>query len=101
MPSPSRRHHALRDAGLSALVALGLFGVMIGLKTDAGPTSLVLTWRPWAVVIAVATVFVGRLAMLGWLAARPAGTPTPRRLATLLSRASPYLTPVLLVFAIT
>ncbi len=92
---------ALRDAGLSALVALGLFGVMIGIKTDAGPTSLVLTWRPWAVAIAVAAVFVGRLLMLGWRAARPPSTPTPQRLATLLARASPYLTPVLLVFAIT
>ena len=91
---------ALKDAGLSALVAFGLFGAMIGLKTDAGPTSLVLTPRPWAVAIAVAVVFVGRLVMILWRQARPAGTPTPVRLAAGLKRAGRYVTPIFLVAAL-
>jgi len=91
---------ALRDAFLSALVALGLFGAMIGLKTDSGATSLVLVPRPWAVAIAVGTVFVGRLAMLGWRGWRPAGTPSPRRLVALGGRASRYVAPVVLIFAL-
>ena len=41
--SPSRTSAALRDAFLSALVALGIFGVMVGLRTDPGPTTMVLT----------------------------------------------------------
>ena len=92
---------ALRDAFLSALVALGLFGAMIGLKTEVGPTSLVLVPRPWAVAIAVAVVFAGRLALLTWRAWRPAGTPSPRRLVTAGARAGRFVAPLLLVFAIT
>ena len=46
-------YSALRDAFLSALVALGLFGPMIGLKTNAGDRGLFLTTRPLAVAIAV------------------------------------------------
>jgi branched-chain amino acid transport system permease protein len=92
---------ALRDAFLSALVALGLFGVMIGLRTDVGATRIYLTPRPWAVAIAVAAVFCGRLVMIYWRAWRPAGTPSPRRLAESVTRAGRYVAPVLLVFAIT
>ena len=54
----------LRDAGLSALVALGLFGTMIGLRTDAAPGGLFLVGRPGALAIAVGAVFLGRLAIL-------------------------------------
>ena len=43
---------ALRDAGLSALVALGLFGPMIGLKTESSESGLTLIWRPVAVAVA-------------------------------------------------
>ena len=46
----------LRDAGLSALVALGLFGPMIGLRTEAGATGLFLIPRPLALAVAVAAV---------------------------------------------
>ena len=92
---------AFRDAFLSALVALGLFGAMIGLRTDVGATAIFLTPRPYAVAIAVAAVFFGRLAMFYWRAWRPAGTPSPRRLAATVTRAGRYVAPVLLVFAIT
>jgi branched-chain amino acid transport system permease protein len=91
---------AFRDAFLSALVALGLFGAMIGLKTDSGATSLVLVGRPWAVLMAVGAVFAGRLALLGWRAWRPAGTPSPRRLVALGGRTGRFVAPVLLVAAL-
>jgi branched-chain amino acid transport system permease protein len=102
-PTPARSPVAiaLRDAFLSALVALGLFGAMIGLKTDAGDSALYLTPRPRLVAIAVAIVFVGRLAMVGWRIWRPAGTPSPRRLVATLSHTGRYVAPVLLVFALT
>jgi branched-chain amino acid transport system permease protein len=100
-PIRPRPRSILADAGLSALVAFGLFGAMIGLKTDAGDASLILTPRPLAVVIAVVVVFVGRLAMLSWRVARPVGTPTPKRLGVVMSRGGRYVAPVFLVLAIT
>ena len=92
---------ALRDAFLSGLVALGLFGAMIGLKTDSGPSSLVLVGRPWAVAIAVGAVFCGRLALLSWRAWRPAGTPSPRRVVAIGGKVGRYVAPFVLAFAIT
>ena len=94
---------ALRDAFLSALAALGLFGVMIGLKTDAGDRSLVLTQRPVAVAIAVAVVFCGRFAVLAWRGTRPPGGERRllRGLAERASRAGRYVAPVVLVLAAT
>jgi branched-chain amino acid transport system permease protein len=92
---------AFRDAFLSALVALGIFGVMIGLKTDPGPRSLVLTPHWLAVAVAVGAVFVGRLAMRAWQIVRPVGTPLPRGLAAGLARGGRWVAPVLLVLAIT
>ncbi|MEJ1975315.1 MAG: DUF3382 domain-containing protein [Acetobacteraceae bacterium] len=44
----------LRDAGLSALVALGLFGPMVGLQTTAGDGALYLLPRPYLVAGIVA-----------------------------------------------
>jgi branched-chain amino acid transport system permease protein len=101
MPTRPPLSAALRDAFLSALVAFGLFGAMIGLKTVSGPTHLVLSPRPWAVAWAVGAVFVGRLALLAWRGWRPAGTPSPRRLAATATRLGRYLAPVVLVFALT
>jgi len=58
---------ALKDAGLSALIALGIFGAMVGLPTVVGPGGkLSLDPQPWTVAIIVAVVFVGRLAMVLW-----------------------------------
>jgi branched-chain amino acid transport system permease protein len=82
-------------------VALGLFFAMLGLKTDVGDGRLILVPRPMLVVAAVAVVFVGRLLILTWQAARPAGTPTPRRLAEVVTHAGKYVGPALLVFAAT
>jgi branched-chain amino acid transport system permease protein len=101
MPARSGVVAALRDAFLSALVALGLFGAMIGLKTAVGPTSLVLVPRPWAVAITVGVVFAGRLGLLAWRAWRPAGTPSPRQVVAFGRRAGHSVAPLLLIFALT
>lgn len=52
---------AFRDALFSALIALGLFGVIMGLKTEQEPTGLILTQHWERVLWAVGIVFVGRL----------------------------------------
>jgi branched-chain amino acid transport system permease protein len=98
MSTRSPAAEALRDAGLSALVALGLFGPMIGLKTEEGARSLYLVPRPYAVLIAMALVFAGRLAISLWRARRPAlpaAGPHP-----LMLRAGRLVTPLLLLVAV-
>ncbi len=53
---------ALKDATLAALVAFGLFGLLIGLRTGLGPNAaLVLTTRFEELAIVVAVVFAGSL----------------------------------------
>jgi branched-chain amino acid transport system permease protein len=52
---------ALKDAGLAALVAFGLFSLILGFRTDTGPTgALMLIPRPGLLAAAVAIVFAGR-----------------------------------------
>ena len=92
---------ALRDAFLAALVALGIFGIMVGVRTEPGARSLELSFHPVPVAVLVGLVFAGRLAMLLWRGGRPASTATPRRLAEGLTRAGTYVAPVFLVFAVT
>ena len=53
---------ALKRALLSALIAFGLFSLLIGIRTDTGPTgALVLTGRPTTLAIIVGLVFAGAL----------------------------------------
>ena len=89
---------ALKDAGISALVALGLFGAMLGLKTEATPTGVVLLPRPDLLAYAVAAVFFGRLLRLS-VPSRPAGYVANRTLAEALTRAGRFVAPALLTFA--
>ena len=89
---------ALKDATISALVALGLFGPMIGLKTETASAGLYLVPRPMALAIAVGAVFVGRLLLLtlrGRFQYR-----ANRRLAEAVTRSGRYVAPALLAFAI-
>jgi branched-chain amino acid transport system permease protein len=92
---------AFRDAGLSALVALGLFGPMIGLKTESGESGLTLIWRPVAVAVAVVVVFAGRLALLSWRGRPRAATyRSNRHVAEALQRGGRLLAPLLLLAAV-
>ncbi len=53
---------AVKEAAIAALVAFGLFVLLIGIRTDQGPTgALVLTTRFGALAEIVFAVFVGRL----------------------------------------
>ena len=91
----------LRDAAVSAVIAFGLFGAMLGLKTEGGVQTIELTPRPYLVLAAVMLVFFGRLALLAWKKSRPAGTPKPGRITAVANKAGRYLTPVVLVLTIT
>ena len=91
---------ALRDAGISALIALGLFGTMIGLVTQSGPQGMSLRYRPIAVAIAVALVFIGRLLFHLWHARhRPPPKARSAKRIEALRKAGKILAPVLLAFA--
>jgi branched-chain amino acid transport system permease protein len=92
---------ALRDAALSALVAFGLFVALIGLRLVPTDNGMTLRTRPWALALIVLAVFAGRLTMLAWRAARPAGAPTPRLLAEGITRAGRLVAPVFLLVALT
>jgi branched-chain amino acid transport system permease protein len=91
----------LRDAVVSALVALGLFIALIGLHLMPTDTGLELKTRPWALAAVVGAVFAGRILMLSWRLWRPAGTPSPRLLAEGLTRAGKLVGPVFLILALT
>ena len=94
------RGSALRDAFLSAAVALGLFGPLIGLVTTSGEHGLFLTVRPIATAVVVGLVFFGRLLILAWRGrSRAEARHANRALAERLTRAGKYVTPVLLVAA--
>ena len=89
-----------RDAGLSALVALGLFGAMVGLPTIIGPGGkLTLDVRPEAVAIIVVLVFVGRLALVLWQQRRL--TPSAHKSRLGLAKFGRYVAPLLLIVAVT
>ena len=90
----------LRDAGLSALIALGLFGPMVGLRLDSFGGPLTLVPRPVVVLVIMAVVFVGRILLLLWQARRPAPYVANRRLAETLAQSGKYLAPLLLVLAV-
>ena len=93
-------HPAFRDAGLSALVALGLFAPMVGLRTESNGGPLFLLPRPAIVAIIVAIVFAGRLALLTWRRRPGRAYVQNRVLAERLTQAARLLAPALLALAI-
>ncbi len=93
-----RMRGAFRDAGLSALIAIGLFAPLIGLVTENGDNGLVLRARPIAVVVVVVLVFLGRLLLL----TRRRASPCPRIAgpSAAMRRAGSAVAPALLLFAL-
>jgi branched-chain amino acid transport system permease protein len=110
-PAPPPRRHplaaALKDAVLAALVAFGLFAVLIGLNAVQGPTgALTVTTRGETLFMLVAAVFAGaflRALLFGREPILPAGR-LSAPLAGLKDRMSPavgqWLGPALLGFAL-
>ncbi len=84
---------ALRDAFLSALVALGLFAPLVGLVTTSSDHGLRLDVRPIAVAVVVGLVFFGRLLFVG-------RSRVPRAPSVRIAKAGTYVTPVLLLAAV-
>jgi branched-chain amino acid transport system permease protein len=110
-PAPDHKVARARRAGfilkkalLSAFVALVLFSLMIGIRTEAGPTGQLIYWTRFGELAGVvATVFVGSIIIelvRQWLG--PAGTsdlippPVQRGLAV----AGRLVAPALLIFAL-
>jgi branched-chain amino acid transport system permease protein len=94
---------AAKEAVISALVALGLFVLLIGVRTDQGPTgALVITTRFGALAAIVAAVFVGAfLRATLWREANPAmGRFIPVAVKSAFAGIGVYAAAAFLVFAL-
>ncbi|MDF2995069.1 MAG: inner-rane translocator, partial [Xanthobacteraceae bacterium] len=99
--------HALKDAFITGLIALGLLGPLIGFLTvvhDSGTGSaLGLAYRPLELAVMVGIIFVGRL-LLNLTVWSPNRVSKPKSGPGALGRAAlaagPALKPALLAFAI-
>lgn len=92
---------ALKDAALTALVALGLFIPIVGLRTDVGPNGGLMLRQRWGdVAILVALAFAGRLALLAWRGARAEAKPASAARTAALAKAGRLVAPLLLAAAI-
>jgi branched-chain amino acid transport system permease protein len=94
----------LKKAVISALVALVLFSLMIGIRTEAGPTGQLIYWTRFGALAAmVAAVFVGSIvleAVRHWIGPiRGAATLSPQ-LGRAVATGARWLAPALLVFAL-
>jgi branched-chain amino acid transport system permease protein len=94
---------ALKDAALSAVVAFGLFSLLIGFRTDQGPTGALIVWpRFEALAWIVATVFVGSFvrALIFRDGAIEVGAYVPAGLKATFEQVGRFVGPALLVFAL-
>jgi branched-chain amino acid transport system permease protein len=93
----------LKKAVLSALVALVLFSLMIGVRTEAGPDGHLTYWTRFGELAAiVAIVFGGSIVielLRQWIGPAGAGRLVPAWLTDLLGFAGRWLAPALLAFA--
>jgi branched-chain amino acid transport system permease protein len=97
--------HLLKDAGLAALVALGVGAPLLGLQTVPGDRGLALVPRPGLLIAAVAAVFVGRF-LFGLLmanrreAARREAEAPPRIGPSPMARFGKLVAPALLALSV-
>ena len=94
---------ALKDAALAAFVAFGLFSLMLGLRTETGPSGRLEVFpRPGLLATAVAAVFVGRLLIALIARSRIAADIVGSLQATTpeFERLGRFAAPALLVFAL-
>ena len=95
--------HALKDAFLTGLIALGLFGPLIGFETVIIDGALGLAYRPMTLAVMVGIIFVGRL-LLNLTIWSPNRQPKPKTGPTVFDRlgttVGPAVKPALLGLAI-
>lgn len=94
----------LKKALISALVALVLFSLMIGIRTEAGPTGQLIYWTRFDdLATIVAIVFGGSIVvelLRQWLATTSIAAIVPASLQKALGLAGRVLPPLLLIFAL-
>ena len=95
---------ALKDAFFASLLAFVLTSVMLGVKTVDTAKGLDIEYRPQLLIIAVVTVFIGRLLLrLFWwregAGARKALEGTSSALGKVLAPIRPYIAPAFIAFA--
>src|ERR1700744_3932459 len=92
-----------KKAVISALVALVLFSLMIGIRTEAGPTGQLIYWTRFGDLAAmVATVFGGSIVvelLRQWWGPVGAVRTAPPKLQSALAIAGRLVAPLLLIFA--
>jgi len=107
-PKPKRTRNLgaafiLKKSLLSAFVALVLFSLMIGIRTEAGPTGQLIFWTRFGdLAIMVVLVFAGSILtelFRQWLAARHHAPVLPESAKRGLSTLGRLVVPLLLVFA--
>ncbi|MBW8268940.1 high-affinity branched-chain amino acid ABC transporter permease LivM [Caldovatus aquaticus] len=94
---------ALKDAALTALVALALFAPLVGLRTDVAPAGGLYLRQRWDdVAILVALAFAARLALLAWRGQRrlPTASTAPGWWEAPLRRLGALAAPLLLAVAV-
>ena len=96
--------YILKKAVLSALVALVLFSLMIGVRTEAGPEGHLIYWTRFGELAAiVAVVFGGSIIielLRQWIGPAGAARLVPTWLQDVMDFAGRWLAPALLVFAV-
>ncbi|MGJ4968408.1 MULTISPECIES: high-affinity branched-chain amino acid ABC transporter permease LivM [unclassified Bradyrhizobium] len=95
----------LKKALLSALVALGLFSLMVGVRTEAGQSGQLVYWTRFGDLASlVVAVFVGSIAvelLRLWFGPRGGlGSFVPPSVRSGMSVAGRYLAPALLIFTL-
>jgi branched-chain amino acid transport system permease protein len=94
----------LKKAVISAVVALVLFSLMIGVRTEAGPTGQLIYWTRFGdLATIVAVVFVGSIVielLRQWWGPAPIAGAIPASAQKALGLAGKAVPPLLLVFAL-
>jgi branched-chain amino acid transport system permease protein len=94
----------LKKAFISAAIALVLFSLMIGVRTEAGPTGQLIYWTRFDDLAAiVAAVFGGSIlveVLRRWVGPIEPGSLVPAPIQGLVAQSGRFLAPALLVFAL-
>ena len=94
----------LQKAFISAFIALVLFSLMIGIRTEAGPTGQLIYWTRFGELASmVGAVFAGSIAIelvRRWLGPTGAANIIPPLVQGRLSGAGRLIAPALLIFTV-